>query len=154
MDVIEEKCKHLTKLLSLFDEDTRHLIQMFRDLEKGTLDNPRGGDKSALMGEAILSVLAQRKGDKEAHKFVKQNRSTAQNIFVRKHFGLPSEELLIEKHKCVNSHMNGGLIYLTTSYVCFDTFLPGDGRVVIKVPLLVLMFIVFRIAEFNTKFLS
>lgn len=58
----------------------------------------------------------------------------AQNIMLRKKFGLDNDEALVEKFRCSNAKMNGGWLYITSSFICFDTLLQqGDSRLAVKI---------------------
>lgn len=70
----------------------------------------------------------------EARKFAKANKAMAQNIMLRKKFGLDNDEALVEKFRCSNAKMNGGWLYITSSFICFDTLLQqGDSRLAVKI---------------------
>jgi hypothetical protein len=70
----------------------------------------------------------------EARKFAKTHKAMAQNIMLRKKFGLDNDEVLVEKFRCSNAKMNGGWLYVTSSFVCFDTLLQqNDSRLAVKI---------------------
>lgn len=56
-------------------------------------------------------------------------------MILRRRFGLNSpEEIVVDQFLCVNSKMAGGWFYITTSFICFDTFLQqNDGRLAVKI---------------------
>lgn len=62
-------------------------------------------------------------------------RSTAQSMMLRRRFGLNStDEIVVDQYLCVNSKMASGWLYVTSSFICFDTFLQqNDARLAFKI---------------------
>lgn len=54
---------------------------------------------------------------------------------LRQRFGLNSaDETVVDQFVCVNSKMASGWLYVTSSFICFDTFLQqNDGRLAFKI---------------------
>lgn len=63
MDTIEAKCGPLLRTLGLFEESSRDLVLLFKDLEKhaNSMQLPQDVGRLEL---TVLSILAQRKDDK------------------------------------------------------------------------------------------
>ena len=132
---------NLKKILQLIEESTTDLTKLYEKLQDSqeNFKKSKGelGDEThsayLQLEEAILSILARRKNDKEAIKFVKAHKASAQLMHLTKHFGLPRTEVLADKFKCCNQKVSGGWLYVTTSYVCFDTLLFGGQKITLKV---------------------
>jgi len=134
METIEAKCTSLLRTTSLFEETSQDLMLLFKDLEMRATQSAQLPEEVGQMEETILSILAQRKHDKNACKFVKANKTMAQNIMLRKQFELDSFEVLVDKFRCSNAKLHGGWLYITTSFVCFDTLLQrNDSRLILRI---------------------
>ena len=64
MEAIDAKCEGLLRTLSLFEESSRNLMFLFKDLVKRATESLQLPEEVGHLEETVLSILAQRKGDK------------------------------------------------------------------------------------------
>ena len=86
-----------------------------------------------LLETRIIAVLSMRKNDKEAKKYVKANKLPTMNRFTLRSFDLPKGETVVDWFTCRKGKENyvSGYLYVTTNWLCFDTYLWGDQMLTI-----------------------
>jgi len=64
-------------------------------------------------------------------KFFKSKQKHILERQVHQEFGLPPTEEIVDHYNCVKGKHLNGFMYLTTSYICFDTALMGNHKLVL-----------------------
>lgn len=124
---LEKVSETLKSAFEMSKLSTATLIKTYTDLENGL--KPQGSNYVGIdpinMELEIIYILNSRKSDKEAKKFAKLHKETTVYRAIIKSFGLPSTESMIEWFTCKKGKRENipGYLYITTNYICFDTFL-------------------------------
>lgn len=86
-----------------------------------------------LLETRIIAVLSMRKNDKEAKKYVKANKLATMNRYTLRSFDLPKGETIVDWFTCRKGKETyvSGYLYITTNWLCFDTYLWGDQMLTI-----------------------
>lgn len=134
---LEKASETLKSAFDMLKLPTPSLIKIYTDLENGL--KPHGSNYVNLdpinMELEIVYILHSRKGDKEAKKFAKLHKDTTVSRSIIKSFGLPSTENLIEWFTCKKGKKQNipGYLYITTNYICFDTYLSTGHQVKVRI---------------------
>lgn len=136
LEFLEGEAVVLKTCFAMLKCPTGVLCKAYSDIANGL--SPTGipgsdGIDPLLLETRIIAVLSMRKNDKEAKKFVKANQLATMNRYTLRSFDLPKGETVVDWFTCRKGKDNyvSGYLYVTTNWLCFDTYLWGDHMLTI-----------------------
>lgn len=131
LEFLEAEAIVLKTAFSMLKCPTGVLCKAHTDIANGL--SPTGvpgsdGVDHLLLETRIIAVLSMRKNDKEAKKYVKANKLPTMNRYTLRSFDLPKGETIVDWFTCRKGKETyvSGYLYITTNWLCFDTYLWGD----------------------------
>jgi hypothetical protein len=128
---LEGEAAILRSCFAMLKVPTGVLCKAYTDILNGLSPSGITGGESIdllILEQRLISVLSMRKNDKEAKKFVKANKLSTMNRSTLRAFDLPKGETVVDYFTCRKGKDQNisGYLYITTNWICFDTYLWGD----------------------------
>jgi hypothetical protein len=137
-DFLEGESMVLKSAFAMLKVPTGVLCKAYTDITNGLaptgIPGSEGIDLMTLESH-VIAVLSMRKNDKEAKKFVKTNKDHTMDRLTLRAFDLPKGETVVDWFTCRKGKECpiSGYLFVTTNWLCFDTYLWGDHQ--ISIPL-------------------